>query len=494
MQHLRAVGIQEEGVDSVLVEATSTSKTKEKYRANAKEPILLKDLPAEALPSILELPRNYESQEAVPASIAGFRPEMDPHLRQALEALEDDAFVDDDLEDDFFEELVNEGEREEDEEFEYEFEEDGVVEGQVKETSATGEEEEESWEARFAKFKKEQKAAPDSESDLNGNSEGGDTVGLLPKLPVIGGKRRRKGTSDASGYSMSSSSMFRTETLVTLDERFDQVSPTHAISAPRNVYPNFYLQVMEKEYAESDDGDDDDLSGDDSDSAPDLITTREDFEEMMDDFLDNYELLGRKMKPVLPGDSGLDKLNTLRRALGQDERVRIGSEEDGSDEEKILMPFEEDMKDRWDCETVLSKFWILFVVVWCSLCEATYSNLENHPRLIRARDNKPVPKITVDPRTGLPDVLGQPNAKLTKGRRPPVDSISEEDEDDQRELSVQPHFSVISNPYHQLCEQRSLAPATNQKRTRKLASNPSRQKGKPVGSIRRRRRSNSRPR
>ena len=80
---------------------------------------------------------------------------------------------------------------------------------------------------------------------------------------------------------------------------------------------------------------------------------------MMDDFLDNYELLGRKMKPVLPGDSGVDKLNTLRRALGQDDRVRIGvtGDEDGSDEEKILMPFEEeDKKDRWDCETILSKF------------------------------------------------------------------------------------------------------------------------------------------
>ena len=54
-------------------------------------------------------------------------------------------------------------------------------------------------------------------------SEGGDTVGALPKLLVVGGKRRRKGTSDASGYSMSSSSMFRNEGLTLLDERFDQV-------------------------------------------------------------------------------------------------------------------------------------------------------------------------------------------------------------------------------------------------------------------------------
>lgn len=227
MQHLRAVGVQEEGVESVLIEAPSTSKSKGKSKAKASEPISLKDIPAEALPSISELPRNYESQEAVPSSIAGFRPDMDPHLRQTLEALEDDAFVDDDLADYFFEELVKEGERDEDEEFEYEFEENGYIKGEVKEATVAGEEVDESWEARFAKFKKEQNAAPppsDSESDLDGNSEGGDTVGRLPKLPVVGGKRRRKGTSDASGYSMSSSSMFRTEALVTLDERFDHVS------------------------------------------------------------------------------------------------------------------------------------------------------------------------------------------------------------------------------------------------------------------------------
>lgn len=76
---------------------------------------------------------------------------------------------------------------------------------------------------------------------------------------------------------------------------------------------------------------------------------------MMDDFLDNYEVLGRKMKPVLPGDTGAEKLDTLRRALGQDERVRVSCDEE-EEEEDVLMPFEsEDKKDRWDCETILSK-------------------------------------------------------------------------------------------------------------------------------------------
>ena len=35
---------------------------------------------------------------------------------------------------------------------------------------------------------------------------------------------------------------------------------------------------------------------------------------------------------------------------------------------------------------------------------ATYSNLENHPHLIRARQVKAAPKIQLDPKSGLPVV------------------------------------------------------------------------------------------
>lgn len=221
MQHLRPVGLQEDGVESVLIEAPSLSKGKAKTR----EPIDFIKLPVEALPSITEVPRNYEAQQAVPSSIAGFQPDMDPHLRQVLEALEDDAFVEDELADDFFGELVVDGERgDEDIKFEFRDEGAGGEEDGDFEDGAQGEEEE-GWEAMFAKFKKVQTAtgAPSEGSDLDLHSEGEDTVGTLPQFSVIGGKKRRKGSSDASGYSMSSSSMFRNQGLTTLDERFDQV-------------------------------------------------------------------------------------------------------------------------------------------------------------------------------------------------------------------------------------------------------------------------------
>ncbi|KAJ7146221.1 Low temperature viability protein-domain-containing protein [Mycena epipterygia] len=393
MQHLRQVGVQEDGVESVLVEAPSASK-KGKGKG-----IVLKDLPEGVLASTSELPRTYESQQAVPASIAGFQPDMDPHLRQVLEALDDDAFVEDDLEDDFFGELVGDGERG-DEEVEFEFSEQGV--GIEEEEEEEEIDEAAGWEARFAQFKKVKSGAGEKSEDGYDGSEGGDTVGRLPEMSVIGGKgkKRRKGTSDASGYSMSSSSMYRNDALKTLDERFDQ--------------------MILKEYNSDEDSEPSEEELEDEDDAPELITSREDFESMMDEFLNDYEILGRKMKPKLEGDSGTAKLDTLRRAMGQDERVRVERDGEHDEEDDILMPFDiDDRKDRWDCETILT----------------TYSNLENHPRLIRTRDpKKPIPKIHLDPRTGLPSVVNDEDSKpKIKGHVSfASDSDSESSDDDGR--------------------------------------------------------------
>ena len=222
MQHLRNVGIQEEGVDSVLIEAPAAPKSHS--RGKGKAPISLRDLPAESLPSTSERPWNIESQQAIPSSIAGFQPDMDPHLRQVLDALEDEAFVDEGLEDDFFEELIQDGERAPNERFDYDFVKDGVSE---EAETATGEVDD-NWEARFAAFKKAQQAGAGGSDDEDEYSEGADTIGRMPEFSVLGGKKRRKGTSDASGYSMTSSSMFRNEGLRALDERFDQVRHVRA--------------------------------------------------------------------------------------------------------------------------------------------------------------------------------------------------------------------------------------------------------------------------
>ena len=224
MQHLRPVGVQEDGVESILVEIPSSSRPKASIQAKGNNFLRSLDLPDGVLASAYELPRTYESEQAIPESISGFQPDMDPHLRQALEALDDDAFVDDELADDFFNELVADGERGSDEDIEFEFSEQGAELTGTLEDHSVGEDI--SWEQRFSNFKKTQGGLRQSGHSEDGfDSDGGDTLGSLPAMSVIGGKgkRRRKGTSDASGYSMSSSSMYRNEALQTLDERFDQV-------------------------------------------------------------------------------------------------------------------------------------------------------------------------------------------------------------------------------------------------------------------------------
>lgn len=102
----------------------------------------------------------------------------------------------------------------------------------------------------------------------------------------------------------------------------------------------------------------DDSDSDDSE-APQLITSREDFDSMMDEFLDKYEILGGKMKPSLPG-TGAEKLETLRTALGQGRVREAGSDDSGIEEDDIFAGWaKDDKKERWDVETVLSEHRLL---------------------------------------------------------------------------------------------------------------------------------------
>lgn len=291
MQHLRGVG--DGGADSVLLSAPEPKAPKQAssggFTERPQRPSTSSadagpssapafQLPASALPSTSELRKDLAYSRlnaALPVELQGLQPDMDPHLRQVLEALEDDAFVGDGDSDDgedggWLGELVETGEVETMGEVEeYEFAEWGIENGRPvsreEEEEGMNEEEKEeranSWQERFKEFKRSEgkaKAEAEGESDDDegterggsasgwGRSEGGDTLGGLPALSVIGGKRRRKGAqSDASGYSMSSSSMFRNKGLSTLDEKFDRVSrigsssmtPSAAHSASRFARP-----------------------------------------------------------------------------------------------------------------------------------------------------------------------------------------------------------------------------------------------------------------
>jgi protein LTV1 len=97
--------------------------------------------------------------------------------------------------------------------------------------------------------------------------------------------------------------------------------------------------------------------------------SREDFESIMDDFLDNYEVVGRKYRPALGGAglTGAEKLAVLRAAveegedgLGKEENRRriLEIEKDNrgpAREIRERVRREEDEGDKWDVETILSE-------------------------------------------------------------------------------------------------------------------------------------------
>ena len=114
MQHLRDPGSLGAGV--VSMEAKSKNQQgKEQPKAKRLEEALremdLRDkseqlLDEDILPSKNLQRLTYQSQQNVPDAIAGLQPDMDPRLREALEALEDDAYVDND-DDEVFKDLAN---------------------------------------------------------------------------------------------------------------------------------------------------------------------------------------------------------------------------------------------------------------------------------------------------------------------------------------------------------------------------------------------------
>ena len=104
-----------------------------------------------------------------------------------------------------------------------------------------------------------------------------------------------------------------------------------------------------------------------STSVPEV--SREDFDSILDDFLDNYEVVGRRMRPALGGTglTGLEKLQVLRSAVdgGGEEKeenrrrvLKVERENRGvrAKREQRVTVNEKDV-DKWDVETILSEWW-----------------------------------------------------------------------------------------------------------------------------------------
>lgn len=314
MQHMRDLGSgsgEAYFVEAPVVKEKGKGKGKQNLEDALRE-VRLEEIKGpvlddEILPSKNLHKVTYQAQQEVPDALAGFQPDMDPRLREVLEALEDEAYVDDD--DDIFGELAKDGEEVDEDIFEQGAwsDEDGGWEsddtakpakeykaGPATMASIQNDDREDhgdgDWMADFSKFKKDSKIktvpVAASNSDLQSS--------LMTTTTNGGRRKKRKGAlTNGSSYSMTSSSLFRTEGLTTLDARFDKI---------------------EEQYNEEFD----DMASVSATSSVSSVQgpVRGDFDSIMDDFLGNYSMSGKKHVKKGKYQSGLEQLDEVRRGLG----------------------------------------------------------------------------------------------------------------------------------------------------------------------------------
>lgn len=319
MQHLKPIG---QNNDAVFVERKGSNKEKEHRN--------IEDLFEGQVPSKEKVEASH-ALEDIPEELRGFKPDMDPRLREILEALEDEAYItegeeysnkailqNEEEQDDIFSSILKSG-RIGNEEFyenddigEYgedydEWDLDNYVDEYDRKYDSDNYEEQEipynegqapeellpqdgakilinnAWEKDFNLFKMNQRDKAndfDSDSDLPSELDE-DTV---PELPNIGTKsskkkasntktRKKKGAmTDTSSFSMSSSALFRTEGLTLLDDKYEQMTKKFE----KEEEDNYEVFNIDKE--------------------------RTDLNDMLDDFLENFELEGGGRKLVRKSD------------------------------------------------------------------------------------------------------------------------------------------------------------------------------------------------
>ncbi|CAI4213950.1 unnamed protein product, partial [Parascedosporium putredinis] len=315
MQHMRDLNTGGAG-EVVFVEANSTAnKGKGKGKMSLEDALRQMDLEHKAddlldqdvLPSKNLQHVSYQTQQNIPDAIAGFQPDMDPRLREVLEALEDEEYVDNE-DDDVFQALAKDGEEIDEYDFEEgEFDDDDGWESdhtakparEYKDGDEAAEEADEvpelanargaDWLDDFKKFKQDQKTGQRT-------GPNGSVLDSTWTTTTNGGRRkkRRGALTNPSSYSMTSSSLVRTEGLTLLDARFDK---------------------LEERYQNDID---DDVGSVSAISTASSVTgpMRSDFDSVMDEFLTGYSKGRRPSKKIKGGQTGLDQLDEIRKNLG----------------------------------------------------------------------------------------------------------------------------------------------------------------------------------
>ena len=334
MQHLR--DLDQGSGEAVFVEANTAPKNKGKGKEKQPQQSLedaLRQLDLEnksadlldedMLPSKSLQRLTYQAQQDVPDAIAGFQPDMDPRLREVLEALEDDAYVDDNDED-IFQALAKDAEELSQREFEGEYLDDEYYDDDdgwesdhtakptqelkdddgIPQLVDTSKQQQQSvpqdgpsgdWMEDFKKFKNDQKADKKPRMAAAAGVAQSEVQSSIWTTTTNGGRRKKRNgaLTNPSAYSMTSSSLVRTEQLGILDARFDKI---------------------EEEYNA-------DVDGLGSVSGVSVVSSvqgpvRQDFDGMLDEFLEGHSMHGKKHLKKGKWKSGTEQLDEIRRELG----------------------------------------------------------------------------------------------------------------------------------------------------------------------------------
>ena len=361
MQHMRDLNGGNESGDSYFVEAPA-----KKEKGKGKEKVKLEDalraasledsksevgagqngvqlLDDDILPSKILKKTTYQDQQDVPDVLAGFQPDMDPRLREVLEALEDEAYVDD--EEDLFGELAKDREEISLAEFEElgfdedeggwetddtakpkkEYKDSDIPPKLINENESSEDSPDHGvgdWIAEFGKFKNATKASKAGKAPPPSNAELQSSI--MTGTSMTGGcRKKRKGAMTSStGYSMTSSSLFRTEGLTLLDARFDKIEEEYADNELMDDDDDGAASVMTGQMSN--------VSGvsrasnmssaskwsTTSSQAPNLVM-RKDFDGIMDEFLSGYSMSGKRRVKKGGYQSGMEQLDEIRRELGK---------------------------------------------------------------------------------------------------------------------------------------------------------------------------------
>lgn len=273
MQHLRALGSGEG--DAQFIDASV--KGRGKAKATKLEDALREQLPGNledgddmgSTASSYVRQKTYQDQQDIPDELAGFKPDMDPRLREALEALEDEEFVDEEGEDDTFGALVEEGQEmdpsewrdtyieDDDDGWESDATEKAPVqyESTSKKASelATNPSEPQNtalsdlpshdepipdatptdsdWMKEFAKYKKDikSKQMPGGPGDNSAQLRSGMSTQFTEGGTPVRKKKRKGALTNPSSHSMSSSALARTEGHRLLDDRFERIEALYSL-------------------------------------------------------------------------------------------------------------------------------------------------------------------------------------------------------------------------------------------------------------------------